>query len=61
MYIYNKNKDKVEIYKVMPNAKEIYDYKKELMDKINEEKWIIATEIYTDPYFNQLFSKTTKV
>lgn len=55
MYIYNKIKDKVEIYKVMPNVKEIYDYKKELMNKINEEKRIIATEIYTDPYFNQLF------
>lgn len=55
MYIYNKNKDKIEIYKVMPKDKEIYDYKKDLMNKINEEKRVIATEIYTDPYFSQLF------
>lgn len=47
MYIYNINKNILEVYKLNQNKKAITNYKKEQMNLIDEDKQILYTETYS--------------
>lgn len=47
MYIYNINKNILEVYKLNQNRKAITNYKKEQMNLIDEDKQILYTETYS--------------